>query len=130
MFDSIPAYIMMGFRAVALIVVLIGLFQFWLQLGKSGSSNNNNSSNGSGHRLRQYGWQLSVIGVGYMLFVPVGFVGVRFVGNRYKKEAMFCAMELTRFALNIWLGLLAGWKKSCYRGIIDQSFMEKAEKFY
>jgi len=61
-----------------------------------------------------------------MTFVPIGFVAIRFVSNRYKKEAMFFAMELTRFAVNIWLALLAGWKKSVYRSIVDGSFMEKA----
>ena len=45
-------------------------------------------------------------------------------------EAMFFGVELIRYAISYWLALLAGWKKSAYRSIIDQSFMEKGDKFY
>lgn len=65
-----------------------------------------------------------------MLFVPVGFLAIGFVSNRYKKETMFFGMELTRFALNVWLGLLGCRKQSAYRAIIDESFMEKSDKHY
>ena len=65
-----------------------------------------------------------------MTFVPIGFVGVRYVSNRYKKETMFFAMELVRLGLTGWLVWLAGCKRSAYRAIIDGSFMEKGEKFY
>lgn len=37
---------------------------------------------------------------------------------------------MTRGGLTIWLGWLAGWKKSAYRSLIGGSFMEKEEKYY
>lgn len=36
MFDSIPAYIMIGFRMVSLLTFLIGIFNSWRQLRKEG----------------------------------------------------------------------------------------------
>ena len=74
--------------------------------------------------------QMSVLGTVYLAFVPIGFIIVRFVGTRHKKEVMFFGVELVRFAVSYWLALMAGWKKSAYRSIIDESFMEKGDKFY
>lgn len=108
MYDSIPAYIMIGFRCVGLVVFLVGIAQCWLQINKSSNK----------AKLTNYFYQLTTIGFIYMTFVPIGFVAIRYVGNRYKKEVMFFAMELTRFGLNIWLAWLAGSKKSAYRAIL------------
>jgi hypothetical protein len=107
---------MIGFRLVAFIVFLIGIIKSWIDLNK----------NKNEERVRRYLYHLTAIGFIYMTFVPIGFIAIRYVSNRYKKETMFFTMELTRFTLNIWLGLLAGWKKSVYRSIVDGSFMEKA----
>jgi len=41
---------------------------------------------------------------------------------------MFFFIELVRFALTSVLTVFAGWKKSDYRRLSSQSFMEKAEK--
>jgi hypothetical protein len=43
---------------------------------------------------------------------------------------MYFGVELTRFALNVWLAVLCGWKKSAYRVIVDKSFMEKDGKYF
>ena len=122
MYDSIPAYIMIAFRLVGLVVVVVGLARTWLTLPSLDGP--------GGHKLSSYFWQLAALALLYMAFVPIGFLGVGFLGSHHRKEAMFFAMELARFALSAWLAWLAGCKKSAYRAILDQSFMEKAEKFY
>lgn len=66
---------------------------------------------------------MTIIGITYLAFVPIGFVLIRYVDSRYKKEGMFFSVELVRFAMSYWLALEAGWKKSAYRSIIDKSFM-------
>lgn len=75
MFDSVPAYIMITFRLIGLLVFLMGIGRSWVDL----------KANKNPGRLRQYLTHLSVLGVLYMLFVPVGFVLIRYVDNRYKK---------------------------------------------
>jgi hypothetical protein len=73
---------------------------------------------------------MTILGTVYLAFVPIGYIIVRFVSTRYKKETMFFLVELMRFGISYWLALLAGWKKSAYRSIIGESFMEKGDKFY
>lgn len=120
MYDTIPAYIMIGFRLIGLLVFFIGIIKSWLNL-KKGSEE---------ARVKNYLIQMTTLGLVYLAFVPIGFVVIRYVSTRYKKEGMFFSVELVRFGMSYWLALLAGWKKSVYRTIIDQSFMEKGEKFY
>ncbi len=43
---------------------------------------------------------------------------------------MFFFIEAGKYAISIWLGYLSGSKKSVYRNIIEQSFMEKGDKYY
>ena len=109
MYDSIPAYIMIGFRLLGFTVFLVGIGRSWADSHKSKNP----------EKLKKYLYHMTTIGFIYMTFVPIGFVAIRYVNNRNKKEVMFFAMELTRFGLNVWLALLAGWKKSPYRAIID-----------
>ena len=109
MYDTIPAYIMIGFRMVGLLVFLFGVGQSYLTLKK----------NEEEVKVRRYLLQMTVLGVVYLAFVPLGFVIVRFVDSRYKKESMFFGVEFVRFAVSYWLAMLAGWKKSAYRSIID-----------
>ena len=73
---------------------------------------------------------MSVLGIVYLGLLPIGFIIVRYFQARNKKEGMFFMVEMTRFGMSFWLAMLAGWKKSAYRAIIDSSFMEKDGKFY
>jgi hypothetical protein len=120
MYDTIPAYIMIGFRCVGLLVFFFGIGQSWLTLKNKPED----------VKIKRYLVQMSILGTVYLAFVPIGFIIVRYVGTRHKKEAMFFGVELVRFGVSYWLALLAGWKKSAYRSIIDESFMEKGDKFY
>jgi adenylylsulfate kinase-like enzyme len=43
---------------------------------------------------------------------------------------MFFFIEVGKYAISIWLGYLSGSKKSVYRNILEQSFMEKGDKYY
>ena len=113
MYDTIPAYIMMSFRSVALIVFVIGIGKSWFDLNK----------NKNKEKVKRYLTQMTILGLAYMAFVPVGFIAMKYINTRYRKEAMFFMIELTRFVLNIWLSYLAGWKTSAYRLIINESFM-------
>ena len=112
MYDTIPAYIMLGFRMVGLIVFFVGIGNSWLTLKKKNDD-----------RLKKYLIQMSVLGTIYLAFVPLGFIIVKYFDARYKKEGMFFFVELIRFGCSFWLAMLAGWKKSAYRSIIDSSFM-------
>lgn len=120
MFDSIPAYIMLTFRLIALLVFMVGIGRSWKDLKKDKNP----------FKLKQYLLQLTMLGLLYMCFVPLSLIGIRYVDNRYKKETMFLWVEMSRLLLTLWLGVLAGRKKSAYRSIIEGSFMEKAEKYY
>lgn len=103
----------MSFRAVALIVFIIGIAKSWFELDK----------NKNKEKVKRYLTQMTILGTAYMAFVPIGFIAMKYIHTRYRKEAMFFMIELTRFVLNIWLGYLAGWKHSAYRLIINESFM-------
>lgn len=78
MYDTIPAYIMIGFRMVGLFVFFFGVGQSWLTLKKK-----------EDEKVKKYLVQLTVLGTAYLAFVPLGFVLIRFVGTRYRKEVMF-----------------------------------------
>lgn len=103
----------MSFRSVALIVFVIGIGKSWFDLNK----------NKNKEKVKRYLTQMTILGLAYMAFVPVGFIAMKYINTRYRKEAMFFMIELTRFVLNIWLSYLAGWKTSAYRLIINESFM-------
>lgn len=117
MFDTTPAYVMMGFRILAFLIFLGGIVRSLFAVKKDNP------------KQKKYLTELAVLGSIYLCFIPVGFALVRVIDSRYRKEAMYFGVELTRLGLSLWMGVLSGWKKSAYRTIIDQSFMEKGEKY-
>ena len=118
MFDTIPAYVMVGFRVLALLIFTAGIAKSQIYL---------DSTQG---RLRSYFWMLGVLGLLYMCFVPVlmFFVGCFPAGHR--REVMFFGVEACRYSLTLWLAILGTSKSSSYRKLINSSFMEKGDKYY
>jgi hypothetical protein len=111
MFDTIPAYIMLFFRMLSFAIFLVGVIRSYVKLKPDQK------------QATKYFYILALLGTIYLTFVPVGFVLIRWVEVNYRKEVMYFGVELIRFALNVWLAILCGWKKSSYRRIIDKSFM-------
>ena len=75
MYDTIPAYIMIGFRIVGLIVFGVGIGWSWYNLKKDQDKT----------KVQKYLIQMTILGTVYLAFVPIGFVIVRYVSTRNKK---------------------------------------------
>lgn len=118
MFDTIPAYIMIGFRLFGFSIFLGGIIKVSLNIKAEDTG------------LRRYFTQLGILGALYLTFLPALIYLISFIDARYRKETLYFLIEVSRFALNVWLVILSGSKSSAYRKIIDKSFMEKGDKYY
>ena len=118
MFDTIPAYIMIGFRLLGFSIFLGGIIKVTLKIKAEEKG------------LRRYFIQLGILGSLHLTFLPALIYLINYVDARYRKESLYFLIELTSFGLNFWLVILSGSKSSAYRKIIDKSFMEKGDKYY
>ena len=118
MFDTIPAYITVVMRMAGFVCFMVGSVRSLM-----------NEKNGSS-RVDSYFKQLLVLGTIYLTIIPMGMVLVSYVDSMYRKEVFFIGIELGRFLVGVWLAYLSGGRRSAYREAINQSFMEKGEKYY
>ncbi len=111
MFDTIPAYIMIGFRLLAFLIFVAGVVKISLKVKEDEKT------------LRKYVLELAILGTIYLTFLPASIYLVEFIDPKYRKDVMYIGIEIIRYVLNVWLVILSGSKTSAYRKIIDKSFM-------
>lgn len=73
MFDTIPAYIMIGFRLLGFSIFLGGIVKVSLSI-KSEDTN-----------IRRYIRELGILGTIYLTFVPASMYLITFVDTKYRK---------------------------------------------
>ena len=73
MFDTIPAYIMVSFRTVGLLIFIGGIVKSLLELSSQEQ------------QVRSYFIHLCVLGVVYLTFVPVMMVVISWLPAGYRK---------------------------------------------
>lgn len=76
-FDSVPAYIMVFFKLVGLVVFMIGVIRCIAKLKQDDG------------RVRRYFIQLGILGTLYMTFIPISLLLVNIVESHSRKEMMF-----------------------------------------
>lgn len=118
MYDTIPAYIMIGFRLLGFLIFIGGIVKLLITINPTETA------------IRKYVIELGVLGTIYLTFLPASMYFVTFIDTKYRKEAIYCTIEVIRYLLNVWLVGLSAFKSSTYRKIIDKSFMEKGDKYY
>lgn len=77
MFDTIPAYIMIGFRMLAFAIFIGGIVKISLNLKADETT------------LRRYVLELSILGTIYLTFLPASVYLVEFIDPKYRKDVMY-----------------------------------------
>lgn len=77
MFDTIPAYIMVGFRLLAFGIFLGGIVKMALNVKAEEKT------------IRRYVLELSILGTIYLTFLPASIYLVEFINAKYRKEVMY-----------------------------------------
>jgi hypothetical protein len=73
MYDSIPAYIMVGFRMIAFIVFIVGVIRSLCCLKKEEK------------QFMKYFWQLALLGGVYLTFIPLGLILITYLETTHRK---------------------------------------------
>ena len=118
MYDTIPAYIMIGFRLLGFLIFIGGIVKLLITIKPTETA------------IRKYVIELAILGTIYLTFLPASMYLITYIDTKYRKEAIYCIIEIIRYLLNVWLAGLSAMKSSTYRKIIDKSFMEKGDKYY
>jgi hypothetical protein len=77
MFDTIPAYIMVGFRLLAFAIFLGGIVKVALKIKADEPT------------VRRYVLELSILGTIYLTFLPASIYLVEYIDAKYRKEVMY-----------------------------------------
>jgi hypothetical protein len=73
MFDTIPAYIMVGFRMLAFCIFIGGIVKVTLSI------------KGEEHSIRRYFRELGLLGTIYLTFLPASMYLITFIDTKYRK---------------------------------------------
>lgn len=77
MYDSVPAYIMLFFKFLSIILFVVGLVKSLLCLKKEEE------------RIRKYFTELGILGLIYLSIIPLSMYLITFVEASYRKDAIF-----------------------------------------
>lgn len=77
MYDTIPAYIMIGFRLLGFLIFLGGVVKVSLNTKPDETT------------VRRYVLELSILGTLYLTFLPAFIYFVEYVDAKYRKEVMY-----------------------------------------
>lgn len=117
MYDTIPSYLLVFFRVVAVLIMVIGIVKTY-------------SENKSNKRIGSFLIRFSLLGAGYFLSLPAIMIMATWVPPGYQKVMVFVFVELTKNFVNLALTWMLSSKRSIYSTIRadSTSFMEKDNK--
>lgn len=113
MYDTIPAYLLVFFKCITIIIFLVGCIKTIVQTKDK--------------KIKSFGIQLLVLGGLYISSVPLIMLAVEYIPPSARKEWVFILIELGKTFISFLLTYMISYKKSGYRAISfsDQSFMQE-----
>lgn len=112
MHDTIPSYLLLGFRFMTLMVFSIGIFITWRK-----SKNE--------EHIKSFITKIGIVGNLYFLSLPIMVFGCTMIHISERRWVIFIGQEMLKNVMNLWLTWMVSSKKSSYSQISkgSKSFM-------